>query len=266
MIAPRLIPPEYAKWNRRWGSPYGWRHGLLAKALGDTSLGIRYRGPFAFQGISHTRRFEFPWAYHRIREQGDRLTVVEIGGGFSGLQFVLAKEGYRVTNVDPGLAAKGKGWPIHPARHQRIAKALRAPVTLLPTTIGLASIAPASADVVLCLSVLEHLTAEELAEVGESLGRLLKPNGVLVLTVDLFLDTWPFTTRQNNKFGTNVDVFRFLSSSGLSLLSGEPSELCGFPQFSCSTVLERLADYLLSQYPCVSQCLVARRDAPQISA
>ena len=180
MIAPRLIPPEYGKWNQRWGSPRGWRPGRLARALGDTYVGIRYRGPFGFQPNSDTRRFEFPWAYHRIREQGDRLTVVEIGGGFSGLQFVLAKEGYRVINVDPGLAASGKGWPISPARHQRIARALRAPVTLLPTTIGRASIAQASVDVVLCVSVLEHLTAEELAEVGQSIGGLLKPNGVVV--------------------------------------------------------------------------------------
>ena len=58
-------------------------------------------GPFAWQSNNSIRKFEYPWAYHTIRRQGSHLRVLEVGGGLSGLQFVLAAEGDEVINLDP---------------------------------------------------------------------------------------------------------------------------------------------------------------------
>lgn len=35
---------------------------------------------------------------------------------------------------------------------------------------------------------------------------LLKPNGYLVMTVDLFINLKPFCSRESNQFGTNVSI------------------------------------------------------------
>src|SRR4051812_24925362 len=99
MLAPRALPQHYIDWNRRNGAPAGriLRGGRL---LGRTRAGVRWRGPFAWQENNSTRAFEFPWAYEQITSRNGPLRVLEIGGGVSGLQFVLAREGHRVTNID----------------------------------------------------------------------------------------------------------------------------------------------------------------------
>src|SRR3954451_17219804 len=113
MIARRELPPSYREFNGRWHAPWGAPVGRRARLLGTKSrTGMRHRGPFAWQPNNTTREFEFPWAYEQITSLGAGLTVLEIGGGMSGLQFVLARDGHRVINVDPGLKARGRGWEV----------------------------------------------------------------------------------------------------------------------------------------------------------
>src|SRR5579862_1571480 len=79
MIAPRQMPQEFYDWNRRHRAPFGRRNRLSGL------LGIRYRGPFAFQANNSTRVYEYPWAYsainaHRAARGGRFLDIVELGG------------------------------------------------------------------------------------------------------------------------------------------------------------------------------------------
>src|SRR5947208_2112443 len=101
MLAPSTLPVQFAEWNRREGSPFG-RASRRDRILGRLVGGVRRRGAFAWQGNSTTRHFEFPWAYEQVTSQGRELDILEIGGGLSGLQFVLAREGHHVRNLDPG--------------------------------------------------------------------------------------------------------------------------------------------------------------------
>ena len=217
-------------------------------------------GPFAFQENSDSRRWEFPWAYSKISERGGGRNIVEIGGGMSGLQFVLARDGHFVTNIDPGLKARGQGWPVKKKLHERLCRLFNAPVKLIEATIAEAELEAESVDVVLTVSVLEHLTPAELEEVTKEVARILRPGGALIATVDLFLDLSPFTGKSRNCWGSNVDVKRVLDESQTVLVEGIPSELVGFAEFEPKATLERLSEfYVASAYPCLCQCLVSER-------
>jgi 2-polyprenyl-3-methyl-5-hydroxy-6-metoxy-1,4-benzoquinol methylase len=257
MIAPRHLPPEFDAWNARWHAPNG-RAGRLGRLMPAR------RGPFGFQANNSTRRYEYPWAYarvaaHRAARGGRPLDVVEIGGSLAGLQWVLAREGHRVTNVDPGLEARGRGWEVSAERHRALSRTFRAPVTLVPRTLADAALGDQSVDVLLSVSTIEHFAPADLAEFEAHAARVLRPDGIVVLTIDLFLNVAPFCAATTNDYGTNVDVCALLQRAGLSLREGVPSELYGFPGFTPAGVLERLADYTIGGYPALAQCLVASR-------
>ncbi len=256
MIATRDMLRWFAAWNARWGAPNGGpRLPRGLRWLDRTVWRRRRRGPFAFQTNSSTRQFEYPWAYDAVVRAGGPLEIVEIGGGLSGLQFVLAAEGHRVTNVDPG-----RGWRVSADEHAALCQAFAAPVRLVTETVERAALPDASADVVVSVSVLEHLGDDEIAAIAAALPRVLRPGGRLVLTADLFLDIEPFDRAPRNRWGRNVDLCRFLADSGLRLVLGERSQLHGFPEFDPDGVLAALPRFVESeQYPHLAQCLVAER-------
>lgn len=174
------------------------------------------------------------------------------------MQFTLSRAGHEVHAVDPGMSAKGKGWRVDADFHGYLAKVYRAPVQLWPTTIGRAGFAEASFDVLLSISTIEHFAAEDLAEFAAEVRRLLKPNGLLVLTIDLFLDVEPFTTVPANRFGRNINIKALLESCGTELVVGSPAELYGFDEFDHHQVQSNLSSYLIGSYPGLAQCLVGR--------
>lgn len=249
------MPDAFYDWNRRHHAPFGRRNRL------SRLLGVRYRGPFAFQANNGTRVYEYPWAYSAIKaHRTGQMTIVELGGSLAGLQWVLAREGHRVINVDPGLAARGVGWDVNADRHRALSRAFSAPVQLIPATLAEAGLADGTADVLLAISTIEHFAPADLAEFAAHAARIIKPDGVVILTVDLFLDLAPFSRVEHHQYGTNVDVHRLLSDAKLELVQGNPKELHGFPEFTPERVMAGLAGYLVGQpYPALAQCLIARR-------
>lgn len=259
MIAPRDLPVEFYAWNRNQHAPFG-RRNRLSRLLGD-----RYRGPFAFQANNGTRVYEYPWAYtainaHRAARGGRPLSIIELGGSLAGLQWVLAREGHRVVNIDPGLSARGVGWDVNADRHRALSRTFGAAVELVPRTLAEANLQDGIADVLLCISTIEHFAPPDLAEFAAHAARIVKPDGVVILTIDLFLDLAPFSSVERHQYGTNVDVRRLLSDAKLELVQGNPKELHGYPEFTSERVLAGLAGYLVGQpYPALAQCLIARR-------
>jgi hypothetical protein len=259
MIAPRDLPAEFYAWNRHHHAPFG-RRNRFSRFLGD-----RYRGPFAFQANNGTRVYEYPWAYaainaHRVARGGRPLTIVELGGSLAGLQWVLAREGHRVINVDPGLSARGVGWDVNADRHRALSRAFGAPVELVSATLAESKLETGVADILLAISTIEHFAPPDLAEFAAHAARIIKPDGVVILTIDLFLDLVPFSSVERHQYGTNVDVRRLLTDAKLELVQGNPKELHGYPEFTPERVLAGLAGYLVGQpYPALAQCLIARR-------
>jgi SAM-dependent methyltransferase len=263
VIGRRALPDEFADFNVRWGVPYG-----LPAATG-VGLGRRHIsprpefGPFAFQSHSGTRVFEYPWVFFAA-QTAPGCRVLDVGGCVGGMQFVFALEGCRVVNVDPFEEHSG-GWPTTPwpvgqDLHDRLNETFGTDVELVPKRLQDAGLAEDSFDRVVCVSVIEHLDQTDAEDLAAFAGQLLVPGGLLVTTVDLFLDVKPFGVLSRNGFGTNLDVAAIVAASGLELVVGERRELFGFPEFDQDRLVAQLDELLVSPtYPVVSQALVLRR-------
>lgn len=262
MLAPKLLPKSYADWNRAHRAPFGRRRGrqLLVRAgIGQNAWALRYCSPYAWQTNNTIRRFEYPWVFDQLEGLRRPLRVLDIGAGMAGLQFTLAQCGHEVHAVDPGMNANGKGWQLDIDFHARLARAHKAPVKLWPTTISGAEFHDDSFDVVLSVSAIEHFAENDLAEMTREVRRVVKPDGLIVLTVDLFLDVYPFTSRHSNTYGRNVDIRALLSALDADLVDGDRQELYGFSAFDPEHILTNLSVYAIGEgYPGLSQCLTAR--------
>ena len=267
MIAPLDMPRAYLKWNRRWGAPFGSRlyrsvqrwprlRGPFDRTMFRVAPGLR--GMFAIQPNNATRAYEYPWVFDACRVARG-MRVLEIGGGLSGFQFVLDRSGADVTNVDPGEAAHGRGWPVDEHSIARLNRVFGTSIELRNTFLQDAGLESASFDRVISVSTIEHIPESELPSLMSEVVRLLKPGGMFVATVDLFLNVQPFTTRERNEFGTNISVADLIEPHGLELVAGAREELHGYKEFSPGAVQSRLENYLLGSYPALIQTLVAKK-------
>jgi hypothetical protein len=88
----------------------------------------------------------------------------------------------------------------------------------------------------------------------------LKPGGLCVLTVDLFLDLAPFSERDENAYGRNIPIPSLHKGLDFELALGKREELYGFPEFDPKVILGNLPTYFLSvRYPVLTQALVLRK-------
>lgn len=94
----------------------------------------------------------------------------------------------------------------------------------------------------------------------EKVYKVLKPGGLFILTVDLFLDIEPFTRKTNNVHGSNMNIRSMIHDSGFILEFGEPSLLYGFNEFTPENVLANLSTYLYGTiYPALAQCFILKK-------
>lgn len=264
LLATKRLPDQFKRWNQKYGAPEGkdrMFYSFLKRAFPrlerNLPTGIRAMmlGPFGFQRNNTTREFEYPWALHATAlEPG--MNVLEVGGGYSGLQFVLSMHGCNVTNVDP---SHGQNWLYTQDRFDSLNKWLGTNVKFVASTIQDAALPTNSFDRIFSISVLEHLEDDQRHQAVRTCHQLLKPGGMLIVTADLFLNIEPFTRRVSNSYGTNADLNALFRNSSWELLAGEQSELMGYPDFSPEGILANLESYLVGRYPALAQCLVLRK-------
>lgn len=265
MLARRGLADEFDKWNRKWGAPFGksipGQRFLksLERALPLPAL-AKLRGPFGFQANNTSRAFEYPWAFTVVPiRRGE--SVVEIGGGLSGFQFCLDKAGCTVLNVDPDREGAGAALPLSAETFQTLNRAFGTHVRHLPTTLAQAGIPPNSQNRIVSISVIEHLADSEIEEIMETAFVILKPSGLFIMTIDLFLNLRPFTKREANEYGRNRDVRALISLQPWEITFGNRHELYGFDEFSADSVLSNLEQFLIGSYPVLTQCLVLKKPA-----
>jgi SAM-dependent methyltransferase len=218
----------------------------------------RARGPFAFQPNTSTRSYEYPWAFYQVEGLGPSR-ILEIGGALSGLQFVLAKSGHEVHNVDP-FFDYGKGqYEVDPiAEHAALNRTFGTDVTLHRATLPMAHLT-GQFSAVLCISTIEHLSEQDIAATLSVAKEILAPGGFLVLTVDLFLNLEPFCDRKTNQWGSNASIAWIEELVGYEMVVGDRSELYGYPEFSVERILSRLEEFAIStQYPQMAQLVTFR--------
>lgn len=262
MIARSAFLDKYAEWNADFGSPFGFRNEPRVRNVVFRKLGlidaIYPRDYFAYQPNNTTRAFEYPWVFHTLPLK-DGARILEIGGGLSGLQFVLSSLGYSVTNIDPGQVEMRKTWRYDEGFFAALNRRFNTAVELRKVTIDKAALADSAFDCAYSISVLEHLPAEAVTDVMKHVWRCLKPGGTFVLTVDLFLNLKPFTDRKRNEYGENLDLKWVSELAPFDIVSGEMSEMFGFPDFNPRRVLSQLETLLVGTYPAIIQCFALRK-------
>jgi len=273
VIARKKLPAEFVAWNEEWGSPYGYRGNRMYREgqVPDRAIPEAMAnpadpdfGPFAFQWNSDTRIFEYPWAFLTAKTEPG-MRVLDIGGGVSGMQYVLAQGGCDVVNVDPSAKPEftsgfSADFGLNTELHATLNSVFGTNVRLIGETIQDAGLEPDSFDRVFCLSVLEHVDGDAAGEILELIGRLLRPGGQALLTVDLFFDLKPFGVLTKNVWGINHNIAELVKSSGLTMVHGDPRELLGFPEFDFDRVVSLIPElHLGAFYPTVPQALVLEK-------
>lgn len=263
MLAKMTMEPHFMDWNRKWGAPFGLEgrsvdpnafHGSLSA---DACQEISRLGMFSAQPNNSTRVFEYPWAYFHA-DLGSSMKILEIGGGLSGFQFALSREGHTVDNVDPGMEVFG--FQISQASVDTLNRMFGTNVTIMPCEIESARLASGSYDRAFAVSVLEHLSSDAIAAAMNKVHAALKPGGLFVLTVDLFLDVTPFSRKETNKWGRNVPIPSLLDSSKFEIVHGLREELYGFDEFDARGILRNAHHYFVGRnYPTLIQTMVLRR-------
>jgi SAM-dependent methyltransferase len=229
----------------------------LLKPLGHRRV-RRARGPFGFQGNTTTRTYEYPWAYHQLADLGS-ARILEIGGALSGLQFVLARRGHEVHNVDPFLDYGRGSYDIDPvAEHAALNRAFGTNVVLHRSTLPEAGVTGGFSAAV-CISTLEHLPHDSIQATLAAVKSLLRPGGLVVLTIDLFLNLAPFCSRTTNVWGTNASVAWIDEILGYTMVTGDRAELYGYQEFSTDRILSRLEEFAIGTgYPQLAQLVCFR--------
>lgn len=270
MIAPKTLPKSYQEWNARNLAPYGagwWQTlnglplvgGMLWNRRFLLPLGVmRAAGAFGFQRNSLTRTFEYPWCAEASKlEPG--MSVIELGAGASGFQFYLANTGMNVTSVDPLINPPGKAnWVFTKEHFDRLNASMGNKVTFIRKFIEEAGIAPASVDRVFSVSMVEHLPPEAVASIMRTVAKILKPGGLFIATIDLFLDVVPLGSSASNQWGTNINIKSLVESSGMELVVGNREQLCGYPEFSPERIRQSVGDWMVEN-DVMTQCIVLRK-------
>jgi hypothetical protein len=143
------------------------------KAEDDGTTALLPAAPFAW----HLKNIQDAIALTWLKEHKGK-DVAEIGGGDSRVLRVLAAQN-RATNID-SFEGLGNGPTTTPGG---------APYTIKPCLIGTFDqrLKPDSFHILFSISVVEHIVDDKLADFHEDCLRILKPGGLLLHFIDLYL-------------------------------------------------------------------------------
>jgi SAM-dependent methyltransferase len=269
MILPKELPREFRQWNATYGAPGGapWWNRLMQTRLRKYLWQRRMRlpgkllqaiGPFGFQANNTTREGEYPWCFFATPLEAG-MTVVEIGAGASGFQFVMSRMGLTVKSVDPLVNPdESIDWIFSEADYERLNRVLGCDVEFIRKYLMDTRLPQASVDRVFAISVIEHIPPLEIHRLMKEVHRILKNGGYFIATIDLFLDLEPFTSKRSNAWGSNIPVRSLVEQSGLSLAVGNTRELLGYPDFDPAPVLRTPPRFMVC-HSVASQCIVLQK-------
>jgi len=135
---------------------------------------------FKWHSTHFSRKWEYPWVASRLADMKlDGLKLLDAGAGMSPIALWAADNGAHVVTVDSGgQKGKGAGFVNYTCYNALIASH-KADFAKMPF------LADNSLDVVVSVSVIEHVISRKRQESWAEWNRILKPNGRLILTLDL---------------------------------------------------------------------------------
>ncbi|OGJ94159.1 MAG: hypothetical protein A2487_07775 [Candidatus Raymondbacteria bacterium RifOxyC12_full_50_8] len=190
--------------------------------------------------VGPNKRWEYPWIIQNL-DLKPGLSILDAGCGRAPLQYFYADMGLKVSAIDP---FENVGWH---GIDRRLAKKYGLAIDYRVEGMEKISYASATFDRVVSVSVLEHCravpVADELhtaqtqadcdlqARMMREMARVLKPNGILALTLDFI---YP---RRSALLECNIDVKNVIEASGLSLMPLERANtLYGYDSFSLAAL------------------------------
>ncbi len=273
MLAPKDLPTNFDNWNRQYKVPSGelwWAKYVRSKIRGGNFLWRnRYKLPhwlikqigffgFQVQPITSQRVFEYPWCFF-VTPLEAGMSVIELGAGASGFQFVLAENALDVTSVDPLINPSGKvDWIFTIKEFNHLNNAFGGKVKFIQNFLENAQLEGNSFDRIFSISVIEHIPPEAIKSLVKEIHRVLKPGGLFIATIDLFLDCQPFTNKPSNKLGSNISIRSLVEDSGLKIKVGNLSELYGYPEFEPERIRQQLDKYFIWNN-ILTQCIVLEK-------
>jgi SAM-dependent methyltransferase len=169
-----------------------------------------------------SRVWEYPWLWFQLKPfKGQGLKVLDVGSERSPLPWFLATQGFQVTVSDHTM----RSWGVWENAKTQLCAPMRrrlldAQCLNLPT---------ATTDIYLSVSVIEHFP--EKAQAIAEAARVLRPNGLLIMTFDICEPDRGMTfPNWNGKALTTVEFDELFKNSewfepGLSLLSWNTADI-----------------------------------------
>lgn len=188
------------------------------KAEDDGTVALLPTAPFAW----HLKSIQDAVALSWLKEHKGK-DVAEVGGGDSRVLQVLAANN-RATNID-SFKGLGNGPTTKPGT---------APYAIVPSLLGAfdARLADSSFDIVFSISVVEHVSTENLANFHEDCLRILRPGGLLLHLIDVYLRD---TIAENKNAVDRISHYgRWLENHQCSALNMAHVLLPEDIRFSCS--------------------------------
>ena len=141
--------------------------------------GASFRLAVFRDSLHHTRRYEYPYTMLNIPQ--DTRSVLDVGGGSSFSYYVSEQvEEVYVLDIDQKIGDELKQIKEHTRRFKNMQFQL-GDARNLPFADNLF-------DVTTCVSVLEHMDDKNLILALSEMMRVTKPNGVVIVTMDIQLD------------------------------------------------------------------------------
>ncbi len=142
---------------------------------------------FGFYTSHYSRVFEYTWLYEQL--ENETGNVLDLGAGVCPLPLALANNGFKVTTIDS-----------HPTQRKLAAKKEWTEWGFLDYSIFNKAITSRNIDFlkfrskkkfdfIYSISVIEHIPQKSRLKILKNVSRLLKKNGKLLLTIDLYPGT-----------------------------------------------------------------------------
>ncbi len=203
----------------------GYASGTAKMSMPYLKTMEKLRSYHAAGPIGPNKFWEYPWILSNLHLE-PHLTILDAGCGRAPLQYFLAEMSMKMHGIDP---KENVGWH---GIDRRLARKYGVNIDYRIEGMEKISYPSEYFDRVISVSVIEHCRARHIkndlqtpqdkadkklqARMIKEMARVLKPNGLLIITVDVIYPV------NGAILEANVDMMNLIDSSGLELVGDKP--------------------------------------------